>query len=222
VIPPTSAGVPAVPRAQRPGRPGRDLVIIVLDEQRHHSEKYTRTRGGSFPSDRFALRPAPALASSMTSRGIDDASTPSNIWPFHRLPAATSAFCVTSRDDRRPPASADGSTGQQDQLTVSGIGPCAPTEDDQTVAFPQRRRRRQVAMAGHRRHGGQACPRERPGPRGTGKRHDRPARLIEGNAPWAGAKHGTSSRPHIPGGSSNPGNNKLTRIIYTPETTGSR
>jgi hypothetical protein len=41
---------------------------------------------------------AAATASSMTSRGTDEASTLSETWSVHRPPAATPAFCATSRD----------------------------------------------------------------------------------------------------------------------------
>src|SRR5215470_18860430 len=84
--------------------------------------KYTITCGGSFPSDRLACRPAAATASSITSRGTDEARTPSETRSVHRLPATTPAFCAMHQDHPgQPPGRGNNTTHKQDQLTVSGI-----------------------------------------------------------------------------------------------------
>ena len=86
--------VAATTRRRRSSTSTRNNSRLVA----HAIAKYTMTCGGSFPSDRFALRPAALTASSMTSRGTDEASTPSETWSVHRPPAATPAFCATSPD----------------------------------------------------------------------------------------------------------------------------
>ena len=108
-----------------PKRPqGADLAIRCLSASA--IAKYTMTCGGSFPSDRFAPRPHATTTSSITSRGTDEASTPSEIWSAQRAPAATPAFCVIRRDHAGQQARRHATTRpEQDQLTVSGIAPRA-------------------------------------------------------------------------------------------------
>jgi len=115
------AGIPASPRAQRPGQPGRDLLIVIFGEQRHrHREIHHDVRR------QLPVRP-PRAAACRADRVIDDVTRyRRSEHPERNLvrpPAASSHPSILRHKpgSSQPPASADGNTGKQDQLTVSGI-----------------------------------------------------------------------------------------------------
>src|SRR5487761_1692837 len=81
------------------------------------------TCGGHFPPFRLADFPVASTASSTTSRGTQDASTPREIQSLKRVPA-TSTVCVITRDHAHNQPERPGATrrADQDQLKLSGIG----------------------------------------------------------------------------------------------------
>src|SRR5487761_1395259 len=81
------------------------------------------TCGGHFPPLRLADFPVASTASSTTSRGTQDASTPREIQSLKRVPA-TSTVCVITRDHAHNQPERPGATrrADQDQLKLSGIG----------------------------------------------------------------------------------------------------
>src|SRR5712691_576154 len=81
------------------------------------------TCGGSFPPLRFAPFPVTSTASSTTSRGTQDASTPREIQSLKR-PAATLPVCVITRDHAgcQPEHPEVTHRTDKDQLKLSGIG----------------------------------------------------------------------------------------------------
>src|SRR5487761_1435847 len=80
------------------------------------------TCGGHFPPLRLADFPVASTASSTTSRGTQDASTPREIQSLKRVPA-TSTVCVITRDQAHNQPERPGATrrADQDQLRLSGI-----------------------------------------------------------------------------------------------------
>src|SRR5487761_1209777 len=97
------------------------------------------TCGGHFPPLRLADFPVASTASSTTSRGTQDASTPREIQSLKRVPA-TSTVCVITRDHAHNQPERPGATrrADQDQLMLSGIE-AAPVAGGFTAGLIYRR-----------------------------------------------------------------------------------